>query len=739
MGQARVSDRTYSDATMSLTAEKRNCVEFLNVPRSYTPGDNLVVEYRWEEEFATTTRDWVGLFRVGWTSSRDYYTFEWSHVPAETDGRQSSVTFAGSRLPPEDSHFYQLCYVSRDGTVRGASAPFQFSPPGANLAAVEDLEVVEVSDADMSMMVVQRKSKVEEERLRKEVEQNQVELSSVRSSVCELKTEKESLAGRVRAMEVDRDAFRRRAEESEARARESETLVQDYQHKVEVLETKATESRETELRLEKTLERVRAQSAELMEAKSAEDRELSQMSHRIAELEAESDDLQKQTQIKESQVEDLQQLVADRSQESEKLVATVAELKQEIAAKDEEGGSLKGENAALKQEIAAKEEEGESLKGQNEMLKQELAIAHQNLAELVGAREMLQQVHSPPPPEGMVDRSAYDALLQGYETMEGYYQKSRQEAESFRAQLLEAQANAHSLKGRYDELVERLDLARKEYETKAGECIELRRQLKSNSKAPADETDTLILRNRVQELETQEQELVLNCQTAVQEITARNEERKQLQLRIESLESELELVSREKEEQKLAESQARRQIAHDEQVAMAQVLQADMEGAQAELLRCREESTRLLKEKDREIQEKKASQEVQQNALDEQIALVQSLQSEVERLKLAHEQFQDKSDRRIAEKNEELQPLRIALEEKTGELEALKLDLDRAKRDRARLEHNCKQLKSHLDGLRAGTGGGEGSARTCPICDTKFPGRMDQEEFEQHVQSHFTD
>ena len=93
-------------------SQKQDSVVFLNVGRSYSPQQDLHVCYQRDAELKISSRDWVGLFRVGWSSSRDYYTFEW--VPSVEEGTQATVIFAGRRLPPEDGHFYQLCYVTRE-------------------------------------------------------------------------------------------------------------------------------------------------------------------------------------------------------------------------------------------------------------------------------------------------------------------------------------------------------------------------------------------------------------------------------------------------------------------------------------------------------------------------------------------------------------------------------------------------------------------------------------------------
>ena len=65
-------------------SEKRDLVVFLNVQRSYPPHQDLQAFYQRDTELKPTSRDWVGLFRVGWSSSRDYYTFEWVLSAEET-------------------------------------------------------------------------------------------------------------------------------------------------------------------------------------------------------------------------------------------------------------------------------------------------------------------------------------------------------------------------------------------------------------------------------------------------------------------------------------------------------------------------------------------------------------------------------------------------------------------------------------------------------------------------------
>ncbi len=99
-------------------------VSFNGVLKNYPPGKNIEVEYSLGDGFNPDSRDWVGLFRFGWSSSKDYCTYVWAPTPHD---KESSVVFTGQYLSSPDGHLYQFCYVNKDGTVNGASLPFQFS------------------------------------------------------------------------------------------------------------------------------------------------------------------------------------------------------------------------------------------------------------------------------------------------------------------------------------------------------------------------------------------------------------------------------------------------------------------------------------------------------------------------------------------------------------------------------------------------------------------------------------
>ena len=62
-------------------------------------------------------------------------------------------------MPREDGEFYQFCYVTAKGLVRGASTPFQFRQPGTD-------DYVEVEDMEDDIMVVKTRTSALEDDLK---------------------------------------------------------------------------------------------------------------------------------------------------------------------------------------------------------------------------------------------------------------------------------------------------------------------------------------------------------------------------------------------------------------------------------------------------------------------------------------------------------------------------------------------------------------------------------------------
>lgn len=595
--------------------KQNDCVSFREIQKSYPPGEPLKIFYELQADYKPASRDWVGLFQVGWTSSRDYYTFEWAPTPEED--RKGTVTFAGRRLPPEDSHFYQFCYVSSNGRVRGASPPFQFS--SASLKQnVEDLELVEVKED--SLMMVQQKPSAEEV--------IQEELLSVRESVSNLELEKKTITEQMAVIQAEKQQQSSALKEKEEEMVELQKLLQE---KCEC-EQRALEKLERQREENNTLMAVKndedAQRALLVTRLASKEEEISQQGTTILTLTEELKELKSQVMIRDSQVEDLTQLATARGEEKEQLSMEVeritAELlttKGQFAESLEQCEHLTIENEQLALNLEESRKETELAERKAAELQQELNIATENISELMGQREvgvvfdrpvaLPQPPTAPAAPPGTVDLTVYASLLEAFENVQKYYEDVK--VENVALQL------------KNDELTARVVQCQQEYAALAEKVLQLKEKKKADGA-------------RIKELEEQLEDYTQGCGTAIAELSSRKEE---------------------------------------------------------------------IGSKDAKIAE---------------------LEEALQRTQYELEKLQDKHDTETHRRVEACDISRATLDQKIEELTAAHNEL-------AKLKHANNQLKTQLESLKS-TAQPAGD-RTCPVCATKFPTRMRQQDFENHVQGHF--
>jgi chromosome segregation ATPase len=404
--------------------------------------------------------------------------------------------------------------------------------------------------------------------------------------------------------------------------------------------------------------KVAAVQAEVEEMKgqfAEKDTELKAAMDLITAMQAEMGDLRGQLQIKNAQVEDLSQLASTRGEEKEQFAMEAEQLQGRLLEVQQIRADLIEQNEAKQEQIdqlvgklTVQGEDNSDLVKEVDQLKQELACTQENIAELVGAGPNAVIVHQPvaapanpddpptqpPTQDCIVDRAAYDALHQAYESLESNFHSTKDANKELAMKLQSAQI-------KIDEMVARLEQAKEEYEILAKENHELNKRGRTPvppvvSDKPAD--------RQLKEMESINKELVASCEVATQQLSSRKEEMKQQLVRIEQLETELAQVN------------------------------------------------------------------------------------------LELEQFQDKHDKIVHAKTESLDKQQAVLDEKLKELVECQQALQASEREKGKLEGIVRQLRAQLDSLKAVAGSSE---RTCPICNTKFPGRMSQRDFETHVQGHF--
>ncbi|XP_066528138.1 calcium-binding and coiled-coil domain-containing protein 1 isoform X2 [Hoplias malabaricus] len=112
--------------------EKAWKVEFRNVGSSYFPQSRVECHYSISSQHSWASNDWIGLFKVGWSSVRDYHTFVWALAPSSyTEGTEVNccVHFQACYLPGSGSDQYQFVYVDGKGEVCSHSSAFTFTAP----------------------------------------------------------------------------------------------------------------------------------------------------------------------------------------------------------------------------------------------------------------------------------------------------------------------------------------------------------------------------------------------------------------------------------------------------------------------------------------------------------------------------------------------------------------------------------------------------------------------------------
>ncbi|POI24278.1 hypothetical protein CIB84_011972 [Bambusicola thoracicus] len=133
-------------------------VIFNNVEKFYVPGGDVICQYTLTHNIVPRGKDWVGIFRVGWKTTREYYTFMWAPQPSDVHGNtavQQQIQFKAYYLPKDDE-YYQFCYIDQDGMIRGASVPFQFR------AETEDDILVVTTQGEVEEIELQNKNLLKE-------------------------------------------------------------------------------------------------------------------------------------------------------------------------------------------------------------------------------------------------------------------------------------------------------------------------------------------------------------------------------------------------------------------------------------------------------------------------------------------------------------------------------------------------------------------------------------------------
>ncbi|PNJ66292.1 CALCOCO2 isoform 3 [Pongo abelii] len=319
-------------------------VIFSSVEKFYIPGGDVTCHYTFTQHFIPRRKDWIGIFRVGWKTTREYYTFMWVTLPIDLNNKsakQQEVQFKAYYLPKDDE-YYQFCYVDQDGVVRGASIPFQFRP-----------------ENEEDILVVTTQGEVEE------IEQHNKELCKENQ---ELKDNCVSLQKQNSDMQA----------ELQKKQEELETL-QSINKKLELKVKEQKDYWETEL----------LQLKEQNQKMSSENEKMGIIVDQLqAQLSTQEKEMEKLVQGDQDKTEQLEQLkkendhlflsLTEQRKDQKKLEQTVEQMKQNETTAMKKQQELMDENFDLSKRLSenkiicnALQREKERLEGENDLLKRE--------------------------------------------------------------------------------------------------------------------------------------------------------------------------------------------------------------------------------------------------------------------------------------------------------------------------------------------------------------------------------
>ncbi|XP_019581717.2 tax1-binding protein 1 isoform X4 [Rhinolophus sinicus] len=456
-------------------------VIFQNVAKSYLPNVHLECHYTLTPYIHPHAKDWVGIFKVGWSTARDYYTFLWSPMPehyVEGSTVNCVLAFQGYYLPNDDGEFYQFCYVTHKGEIRGASTPFQFraASPVEELLTMED-------EGNSDMLVVTTKAGL----LELKIEKTMKEKEELLKLIAVLEKETTQLREQVERMERELNHEKERCDQLQAEQKglieESETLKmesEDFKRKYNYATSKA-------LRLEGDIVSVTNKAIE-------KETELDSLKDKLRKAQYEREQLEYQLKTEKDEKELYKVHLKNREIENTKLLSEVQTLKNLDGNKENMITHFKEEISRLQFCLAEKDslqrtfllttsskedtfflkEQLRKAEEQIQATRQEVVFLTKELSDAVNVRDKtMADLHTARLENDKVKKQLADAVAE--------LKRSAVRKDQEKTDTLE-----HELRREVEDLKLRLQMAADHYKEKFKECQRLQKQINKLSDQSAN-------------------------------------------------------------------------------------------------------------------------------------------------------------------------------------------------------------------------------------------------------------
>ncbi|XP_029445043.1 tax1-binding protein 1 [Rhinatrema bivittatum] len=458
-------------------------VIFQNVAKSYLPHVPLECHYTLTQYIHPHQKDWVGIFKVGWSTARDYYTFLWSPMPenyVEGSTVNCVLSFQGYYLPNDDGEFYQFCYVTHKGEIRGASTPFQFrtSSPVEELLTMEDEGhsdmLVVTTKAGLLELKIEKTLKEKEEllkittaleketaQLRQQIGRLENELSNEKEKYEQLQTEQKVVLEASETIKCEREDLKKQHEEMTSKVVQ---LEEDILSVTQKAITKETELDSLKGKLKKvTLEK---EQLECQLKNEKDEKELYKVHLKNTEIE--------NTKLV-TEVQTLKNLDASKENKITLFEDEVGRLQLCLADKENLQRDLLL-NSANKEEAGFLKEQLRKAEDQIQASRQENLLLTQELSDAVNVRDKtMADLHNARLENENVKKQLADALTE-LQSRESQLQKAQAAAEK-NEQVMANSTTEQELRKEVEDLKLRLQMAADHYKEKFKECQKLQKQV----------------------------------------------------------------------------------------------------------------------------------------------------------------------------------------------------------------------------------------------------------------------
>ncbi|XP_032728433.1 tax1-binding protein 1 isoform X1 [Lontra canadensis] len=461
-------------------------VIFQNVAKSYLPNAHLECHYTLTPYIHPHPKDWVGIFKVGWSTARDYYTFLWSPMPehyVEGSTVNCVLAFQGYYLPNDDGEFYQFCYVTHKGEIRGASTPFQFraSSPVEELLTMED-------EGNSDMLVVTTKAGL----LELKIEKTMKEKEELLKLIAVLEKETTQLREQVGRLERELNHEKERCDQLQAEQKDLVEVSQSLKMENEEFKKRYSDAASKVLQLEEDIVSVTHKAIE-------KETELDSLKDKLRKAQYEREQLECQLKTEKDEKELYKVHLKNTDIENTKLVSEVQTLKNLDGNKESMITHFKEEIGRLQFCLAEKEnlqrafllttsskEDTFSLKEQLrkaeeqvQATRQEVVFLAKELSDAVNVRDKtMADLHTARLENEKVKKQLADAVA---ELKLNSLKKDQEKTDTLE----------HELRREVEDLKLRLQMAADHYKEKFKECQRLQKQINKLSDQSANSNSVL--------------------------------------------------------------------------------------------------------------------------------------------------------------------------------------------------------------------------------------------------------